>query len=377
MRKLLQRLFRKPITRLAEKLSSSPDKEAVFKSLSSLFEDITTKNKGGSIIPFDPLKDKYIILSDMHKGARDLADDFRLSEKNYLSALDYYYKQGYALVCLGDCEELWENKPDVLMKSNKVALEAEANFLRSGRYHRSFGNHDLEWKYELQRMLYMKPVFGDKLKVCEGLILQTTYDNELYSIFLSHGHQGDSRSDGNAFSKWVVAAIWTPIQRFLDVSINTVAESIELVDKHNIIMYQWSAMQKNLVFISGHTHKPVFASLDHVERLTKKLEQAKQSDNQELIKSVSAELEKRKAEYAGKQFHKTMVIPSYFNTGCCCFVDGDITGIEIAEGDIRLIKWEEEAVGAPSKRKVLESSSLSYIFEELDGKHASVKHIGT
>jgi len=183
---------------------------------------------------------------------------------------------------------------------------------------------------------------------------------------LSHGHQGDARSDGNAFSKWVVAAIWTPIQRFLDISINTVSESIELVDKHNIIMYQWSATQKNLIFISGHTHKPVFASLDHVERLTKKLEQIKQSGDQELIKSVSAELEKRKAEYAGKQFHKTMVIPSYFNTGCCCFVDGDITGIEIAEGDIRLIKWEEETEGAPSTRKVLESSSLNYIFDQLE-----------
>ncbi|HYJ38662.1 MAG TPA: metallophosphoesterase [Chitinophagaceae bacterium] len=365
MRKFLQRLLRNPITRLAERLSSAPDKEAVFKSLSSLYEDIVVSKKRGNTVPFDPSKDKYIIFSDMHKGARDLADDFRLSEKNYIRALDYYFKEGYTLVCLGDCEELWENKPDALMKANKAAFEAEANFLKADRYHRSFGNHDLEWKYDFQRMVYMKPVFGDKIKVCEGLVLQTLQNNKAYSIFLSHGHQGDSRSDGNAFSKWVVAAIWTPIQRFLEISINTVSESIELIDKHNIIMYQWSATQKNLVFISGHTHKPVFASLDHVERLTKKLQAAKEAGNQELIKSVSADLEKRKAEYAGKQFHKTMVIPSYFNTGCCCFVDGDITGIEIADGDIRLIKWEEEK--DRSIRKVLESSSLNYIFDQLEG----------
>ena len=31
--------------------------------------------------------------------------------------------------------------------------------------------------------------------------------------------------------------------------------------------------------------------------------------------------------------------PSYFNSGCCCFIDGDITGIEIENGKIRLIKW--------------------------------------
>lgn len=376
MRKLLQRLFRKPVTRLAEKLSSAPDKEAVFKSLSSLFEDINEKKKRGEIIPFDPVRDKYIIFSDMHKGARDLADDFRLSEKNYLAALDHYLKEDYHLVCLGDCEELWENKPDTLMKANMASFEAEANFLKLHRYSRSFGNHDLEWKYDFQRMLYLKPIFGDELKICEGMVLRTEYNGETYSIFLSHGHQGDSRSDGNAFSKWVVAAIWTPIQRFLDISINTVSESIELVDRHNIIMYQWSALQKNLVFISGHTHKPVFASQDHVERLTKKLQNAKESGNQELIASVSAELEKRKAEYAGKQFHKTMVIPSYFNTGCCCFVDGDITGIEIADGDIRLIKWEEEENSAP-KRKVLESSSLNYIFDQLGEVQAPLSTIDT
>jgi len=300
----------------------------------------------------------------MHKGARDLADDFRLAEKNYLAALDYYFNNNYNLICLGDCEELWENKPDVLMKTNKNCFEAEIKFLNADRYYRTFGNHDLEWKYDVPRLLYLKPVFGDKLKIYEGFILQTSQNNKQYVIFLTHGHQGDLRSDGNAFSKWVVAALWTPIQRYLDISINTVSDSIELVDKHNIMMYQWSATQNDLVFISGHTHKPVFASLDHVEMLTKELEKAKTSGNQELINLLSAQLEKRKAEYAGKQFHKTMAIPSYFNSGCCCFDDGDITGIEIADGEINLIKWEE--INETPTRSVLESSSLEYVFAELD-----------
>ena len=45
--------------------------------------------------------------------------------------------------------------------------------------------------------------------------------------------------------------------------------------------------------------------------------------------------------------------PSYFNTGCCCFSDGDITGIEIADGCIKLIKWSEE-----KGREVLEERGL-------------------
>jgi len=364
IRRFAQRLFRNPITRLAQRLSSAPRKESVFKSLSSLLERILKKGqKNDSIVDFDPAKHKFIIFSDQHKGTRDLADDFRLAEKNYLEALKYYYDNGYTLICLGDCEELWENEPKKLMEANRQSLDAEAAFLKECRYYRTFGNHDLEWKYDIPRALYMKPVFGDTLKVCEGMVLQTQYNNDTYSIFLTHGHQGDQRSDGNAFSKWVVAAIWTPIQRFLEISIDTVSDSIELVDKHNIIMYQWSATQKNLLFISGHTHKPVFASLDHLERLTTQLAKAKEDNNAERIATLEAELEKRKAEYAGKQFLKTMVVPSYFNSGCCCFFDGDITGIEIADGDIRLIKWEIEK--EVSTRKILEQSPLSYIFDKL------------
>lgn len=354
------------MTRLAQKLSSAPHKEAVFKSLSSLLTRMYANKKNDSIISFDPRKSRFIIFSDQHRGKRDLADDFRLAEKNYQTALDYYFEQGYTLVCLGDCEELWENEPKPLMKYNEAVLQKEVNFLNDGRYYRMFGNHDLEWNYEFPRSLYLKPMFGDKLKVCEALIMQTVHNNETYSIFLTHGHQGDKRSDGNGFSKWVVAAIWTPIQRFLDVNIDTVSDSIELVDKHNIIMYQWSATQKNLVFISGHTHKPVFASMDHVERLTLQIENAKTAGDAAIIASLQAELDKRKAEYAGKQFIKTMAIPSYFNTGCCCFFDGDITGIEIADGEIRLIKWEE--LQKQPTRRVLEYAPLTYIFEQLRHK---------
>jgi hypothetical protein len=34
--------------------------------------------------------------------------------------------------------------------------------------------------------------------------------------------------------------------------------------------------------------------------------------------------------------------PCYFNTGCCCFADGDITGLELAGGEIRLVRWPDK-----------------------------------
>lgn len=362
MKKLLQKIFRKPVIWLADRISSKPDSRLVFSSLSQLREDILKgKLEKGPLLSVQPEKARFIIFSDQHKGARDAADDFMPAADNYMCALDWYYAQDYTLVNLGDCEELWENTPNLVIEKNRLSLLEEAKFLQQERYYRIFGNHDLEWNYAVPRMQFLKPLFGAKLKIHEGLILQFPYDGETYSILLTHGHQGDQRSDGNAFSKWFVAAIWTPIQRLLDIRMNTISDSFDLVDRHNVVMYEWTLQYKNTFLISGHTHKPVFASLDHIDRLTKQLERAQQAGDTALAIRLKNDLAKREAEYAGKQFVKTMAQPTYFNTGCCCFDDGDITGIEISEGFIRLIKWEE------GQRRVLEESPLYYVFEQLPG----------
>ena len=364
MRRFLQWLLRKPVTWLANKVSSSPKKEAVFSSLDILLKDINSKKSmADCIVPFELNTGKFVIVSDQHKGARDFADDFRLSESNYLAALDHYYKNEFTLISAGDCEELWENTPPQVIEKNRLVLLEEAKFLVGDRYYRLYGNHDLEWKYDFPRNLFLKPIFGEKLRLMEGVLLKTDYNNKSYSILITHGHQGDQKSDGNPFSTWVVAAIWTPIQRFLEISINTTSDSYELVDKHNIMMYEWSATQKDLLFISGHTHKPVFASLDHIEKLNHQLKLAEESNNIELADQIRQELKNRRIEYAGKQFHKTMTRPSYFNTGCCCFADGDITCIEIEDGAIRLVKWQTEQ--EKPVRIVLEDAPLSYIFDQV------------
>jgi len=362
MRKILQKLLKKPIGWLAIKLSSSPRKKEVFNSLSTLLKCLQEGKSGyPSEVRFDIDSGRFIILSDQHKGAKDLADDFRNTESNFMNTLRYYYDEGFTFINLGDCEELWEATPSQVIEKNRQTLLEEARFHAASRYYRIFGNHDLEWNYEIQRLLYLKPIFGPTLAVNQGLLLTTTHKEKPYSIFLAHGHQGDRRSDGNAFSKWFVAAIWTPIQRFLEIQVDRLSDSFELVDKHNILMYEWSATNKDLLFISGHTHKPVFASLDHMDRLTKQLEHAKAENDSQQIVSIASEIEKRKAEYAGKQLTKTMAKPTYFNSGCCCFPDGDLTGIEIADGFIRLVKWKTGK--DKSTRLVLEESPLFYLFD--------------
>ena len=76
-----------------------------------------------------------------------------------------------------------------------------------------------------------------------------------------------------------------------------------------------------------------------------------------------AEIKKLKAEL-NKLIGKGEEMPplrkyksAYFNSGCCCFNDGDITGIEIENGFIRLIKWSYKK-SKDSKRSVLEEMKL-------------------
>jgi predicted phosphodiesterase len=369
----MQRLFRRPITQLALRMSSSPRPDKVFASLNDLFSAIQAgKEDRGLLLKTEIDTAKYIIFSDQHKGAGDLADDFHQAKGNYQNALAYYFDQGFTFINLGDCEELWECTPEIAVEHNRDTLLSEAKFLSQSRYYRIFGNHDLEWSYAIQQNQYLKPVFGDSLSILEGVILVIPFMNQNYSILLTHGHQGDIKSDGNAFSKWVVAAIWTPIQRYLEINLNSLSDSFGLVDRHNIIMSNWSETQPNLVLISGHTHKPVFASMDHVDRLKKQKESAEKRNDAAQAKSLQEELNRRMTEYSGKYSRKVLPHPSYFNTGCCCFEDGDITGIELEGGYIRLVKWENKA-GNNSVRKVLEESPLTYLFENLMHTPESVK----
>lgn len=182
------------------------------------------------------------------------------------------------------------------------------------------------------------------------------------NIFCTHGHQGDKASDGNWFSKFFVSDIWGPLQALLKINPNTPAYDSQLKTLHNSIMYEWSASQENLVLITGHTHQPVFESLTHIERLYRQLLYAQQQNDVSAIPGIEKEIQVRKFEYAHVSQNYLDMKPCYFNSGCCCYDDGDITGIELENGLIRLIKWHAKD-GVP-QREILEEKPLS----DLTGK---------
>ena len=364
MRRLLQKWFKQPLIRIANKYSSRPDTKRVHAALTELYNSlITSPGKKGVIIPFDSGNDKFVILSDQHKGARNYADDFVMAEKNYLAALNYYHEQQYHYINLGDSEELWKNGIFTIQKYNKATFEKEKLFLQNNAFIKIFGNHDLYWDNDPLASIMLLQLYGQPVKVYEGLILQTQVSGKPLSIYLTHGHQGDLQSDGNWLSKWFVSNIWGPLQAYLQINPNTPATNDHLKTQHNQIMYEWSSRQSNLLLITGHTHQPVFRSLTHLERLYIELEKAEKAGDAEAVKKLQEQINKLVLKGEAK-FSFPGYRPSYFNTGCCCFDDGDITGIEVAEGRIRLIKWEYDKQGKP-ERVILEESKLEDVLTGL------------
>lgn len=357
MLSFLKRFLTPIVIKLVNKWSSRPDKKRVNTALSKLYHQILTNpGKRGLVVPFNEKKDRFIIFSDQHKGARDSADIFARSTKNYLAALDFYEREMFTYINLGDSEELWGNTFLSVKKHNKGTFENEKRFIKRNAFIKIFGNHDLYWDNDPLAAVSLLQIYGEAIPIYEGIILQGVVNNKDISIFMTHGHQGDLQSDGNWFSKWFVSNIWGPLQAFVAVNPNTPANNQQLKTDHNRLMYEWVSKRAHTLLITGHTHQPVFRSFTELETIFEKLAAARAAGNNDVVKQLQDKI---------TALHlKGDVVPDfngyldgYFNTGCCCFDDGDITGIEIADEYIRLVKWKQR--GKVSERIVLEECKLA------------------
>lgn len=366
----LQRLLRRPILWATHRFASRPNKERIFEALSDLYQCILEgKTKRGPLLHFPVESGKFILFSDQHKGARNGADDFVMSEATFLHALEFYYQNGYYYIAMGDCEELWENTWPAVKKAQRPSFQLERKFITAGAFTKLFGNHDLLWKNDPFAPIFLRDIYRTNVPIYEGVVLETKVAGEDLHILCTHGHQGDEVSDGNWLSKFFVARIWAPLQAFVKINPNTPAYDDGLKTTHNHMMQQWSAAQQGLLLITGHTHQPVFESLTHLERLYRQLLFARNTNDAERIAHLEHQIQLRKQEYKTVSEDYLSLVPSYFNTGCCCYADGDITGIEIEDGCLRLIKWTK--VDGEPKRLVLEETPLADLMQAVKEPHGS------
>lgn len=276
----------------------------VHKALSKAFNKSEIVSVSGNL--------NLIIFSDHHRGRKDGADDFVACENNYQTALKYYLDKDFDLCLLGDVEEFWENPFWIVMNKYKDVLSLEKKFHDQTNLYRIWGNHDDVWQFPDTLAKFLSKLFPN-ISVKESLILEFCDYGSSKPIFLVHGHQGNFESDRFAFiSKFFVRFVWRNIQRLFKVPLSTPATNYKLKSKHDAAMYSW-AEKNDSILICGHTHETIFPE----------------------DKS-----------------------PIYFNTGCCSYGNGNITGIEITQGDLRLIEW----VDGDHEPTVLNEKSLDDIF---------------
>jgi hypothetical protein len=317
---------------------------------------------------------RYIIFSDLHKGQRDGADDFRKCERAYNAALGYYYSKGYTLFVLGDVEELWECRPKNVLAAYKYNLQLEAQFQAAGRYYRFYGNHDDDWANSSAVKQWLEPLYGSGLKVYEAAVLTVRKaGKEIGCMLVLHGHQGTSFSDRHRkISRVFVRYFWRPVQRIFGWSTTTPAKNWVLGEKHGRAMHQWASRKSKLILLAGHTHRPVMMSQTHSGNLLQDLERAEAQlaadptgqELRERVAALRAELEWVKAQGPAPPDKVELLTepekPCYFNSGCCCYADGDVTGLELSDGMIKLVRWPDEQ--DRPRPHTLESISVEQLF---------------
>lgn len=310
---------------------------------------------------------RYVLFSDHHKGTRELADDFKPCEPAYLAAIDAYYNDGYTLVEIGDVEELWENTIPPVMQANAEVFESMTRFYPD-RYLRVGGNHDNAWESEVFVRQYLEPYFPG-IRIWPQILFHYEDDaGNQGDILCIHGHQGTWDSDIFDFFPPLVLPYLRILQNLTGIGRTSPSKDTHSRGIQDNQMYTWVNRQSKLILIAGHTHRPIWSSMTHLERLVMKLHALKSADTPPA--TYSAEEERLKNEISHRARVDPLGVeemiklkPCYFNTGCCSFLDGDITGIEIDNGQMRLVKWGE--AGGSIVRTILESTSLGKLFASI------------
>ena len=134
-----------------------------------------------------------------------------------------------------------------------------------------YGNHDDLWMDARAVAKYLVPRLGS-IDVREAFRYEVTWNGRvLGELYLVHGHQGTWDSDRHrGLSRWVVRNVWRPFQRLTRAGRATPATDACLRARHDEAMYSW-ASRRGVILVAGHTHRPVWSSRTHLQKLEAEL----------------------------------------------------------------------------------------------------------
>tara|TARA_R110002049_G_scaffold37208_1_gene117451 strand:+ start:19727 stop:20629 length:903 start_codon:yes stop_codon:yes gene_type:complete len=259
--------------------------------------------KNAKTIDFDD-DSKFIFFSDCHRGDNSFADDFANNRNIYYHALKHYYAEGFQYCEIGDGDELWENISLLpILEAHKNVYMLMKLFYEEGRLHNIWGNHDMVYRnpeYVKKNLFtYFDKKVGEDVPLFpgiqyhEGIILKHCLTEQ--KLFLTHGHQADWWN--YLFWKWsrfMVRVLWKPLNVMGIADPTSPAKNYSELIKVERRTKKWIIENNNLITIVGHTHRPRFPEPGDI---------------------------------------------AFFNDGSCVH-PRCITGLEIENGEISLIKWQ-------------------------------------
>lgn len=267
-----------------------------------MFADVRISRafKNAKKLPLDT-KSKYILFSDCHRGDNSFADDFKSNKQIFIYALEQYLKKDFTYIELGDGDELWENNFKDIFRAHKDVFKLLKKFHDKNQLHFIWGNHDMDYKYKkniIKNLHYYDDLVEGRnqelmidVSFSEAILLENKNKN---TVFLLHGHQADWFNYVFwKFSKFLVRYLWRPLQLVGIKDPTSPAQNFKELIKVEKNLEKWVKKNNNQMIITGHTHRPRFPSPNELP---------------------------------------------HFNDGSCVH-PRCITGLEIENNEITLIKW--------------------------------------
>jgi UDP-2,3-diacylglucosamine pyrophosphatase LpxH len=275
---------------------------------------------------------RLVFFSDMHRGTKNRYDFFAPNETLFVHALTHYYHQGFTYIELGDGDELWYNDFAHIRRAYSQLFDLLHQFRTHHRLHLIIGNHDSP-----QGMF--DPLEKENIPVHQGLVLHHAPSG--HNLFAVHGHQAHPKGDRywwfqRPYSRHVVKYT-LPFSHtryhFSEPEVGLPARS-HLANfprrvSDRILRFAWQlegailswAQQQRQAIICGHTHLCAFPGAAHP---------AAQEN------------------------------PPFFNIGHCS-TPGYITGLEMADGEMMLVKWKPTNQGK-YERIVLRQMAITAVW---------------
>lgn len=263
------------------------------------FQQLSEAFRTAKIVPFDDTS-RVVFFSDLHRGDNSRSDAFAPNKPLFLHALTHYLQRGFTYVEVGDGDELWKNRRfSDIRHAHRCVFDLLGRFQAQDRLHMIVGNHDIGGS--------RRKVEKDGLSVEESIVMRHTDTGQ--QLFVVHGHQADFVNDRLYFmSRFLVRYLWRSMEQLGLTSASSRPRSVQKrAQSIEQRIVAWVEAHRQIV-ICGHTHQP-------------------------------------RSTRCGRT--------AYFNTGSCV-VPGYVTGLELQDGALTLVKWSSDAAngnGRPGVRR--------------------------